>query len=150
MTSTFRKRAERRIVRAFCILLVVGGVAPLPAQASCGNDVDSNAIRSTGESLFDFELLAFSAEQGDAAPPVLPNRGMPCTGATCSRGRGLPPAPATFVSARISDICCSTTVANCWGNAESAAELTDLDKSHPLHNTFPPERPPRNPRPRAH
>ena len=142
MTSPFRERAEHRIVGAFCALLVVGLVAPVPAQASCGNDVHSNASRSTRDSLSELELLGNFAEQGDVAPAVLPHRDVPCTGPTCSRGRGFPSAPARFVSARISDICCTTLVIY-RGNPDSAAELTGLDTSHPRHNTFPPERPPR-------
>jgi hypothetical protein len=142
MTSPFRERAEQRIVGAVCALLVVGLVAPFPAQASCGNDVHSNANRSTRDSLSELELLGNFAEQGDVAPAMLPHRDVPCTGPTCSRGRGFPSAPARFVSARISDIC-TTTVVICWGTPDSGAELTDLDRSHPLHNTFPAERPPR-------
>ena len=150
MTSPFRERAEPRIVGAFCALMVVGLVASFPAHASCGNDVHSNVSRSAGESVSELELLEYAAEQGDLAPAALPNRGMPCSGPTCSRGQPFPPAPARFVSARISDICCSTSVVICWGKSDSAAEVTDLDISHPLHDTFPPERPPRNPHLRVH
>jgi hypothetical protein len=145
MISSFRERAKHRIAVAFCTLLVIGGVAPSPARASCGHDVTSSPIRSAWESLSDLELLKYSgADQANSAPTG-PRQELPCSGPSCSRGRDLPPAPATSVAFGMSDPWCYTTNSSRWDDRDWAAMPVDLSILHPRHSTSRPERPPRNP-----
>ena len=145
MLSSFRKRANHWIAGAFCMLLVVGGVAPSPARASCGHDVTSNLIRSARESLSDLDVLIYSAD----STPAAPRRDLPCSGPGCSEGRNLPQAPATSIPVRITDPFCCTTVATYGNGPDSAEKLADLSISRPRHNSSPLDRPPRDPQPRT-
>jgi hypothetical protein len=144
MFSSFDERAKHWIAGTFCMLLVIGGVAPAPARASCGHDVTSNGSRSARESLFDLKLSKdLGADQANSAPAG-PHRELPCSGPSCSRDRGFPPAPATSVMVKMIDPWCSTTISSHWDDPVSAEKPVDLSISHPRHNTSRLERPPRN------
>jgi hypothetical protein len=146
MFSSFLKRAKHRIAGAFCMLLVIGGAAPSAACASCGHDVTSNRARSARESFSRLELLKYTGVDQAKSAPAGTRRELPCSGPSCSRGRGLPPAPATSVPVRMSDPwCCCTTISSRWDDPDSAEKPDDLSTSHPWHNTSRLERPPRNP-----
>jgi hypothetical protein len=143
MVFSSRQRAKRWVAAAFCVLMVVGSIAPSQVQANCGHDVTSNVTRSTRDSFLELQLLGYSAKQGDMATAV-PKGELPCSGPSCSQRRGFPPAPAQSIPVRISDLCCCTTSVVCWDDPDSAEELTVLDISHPCHNASTPDRPPRN------
>jgi len=127
------------------LLLVVGGVAPPSARASCGRDVTSSLSRSTGKWLSRLELLG-----EPFAKPVDPASGDPrpqgpCSGPSCSGGRDLPHAPAPSPEPTDpSDSWCCTIVAQHWGGSlEPTGTLANLPSVHPRHSTSPLERPPR-------
>jgi hypothetical protein len=149
MVSSVHERTTHWIAGAFCMLMVIGGVAPSPARASCGHDVTSNQIRSSRESLSELELLKYTGTDQANSAPAGPRREMPCSGPSCSPARGLPLAPATSVPVRISDLWCCMTISSRWEEPDSAEKPVDLSISHPRHNTSRLERPPRNPQPRT-
>lgn len=151
MISSFLKRAKPWIAGAFCMLLVVGGIAPSTARASCGHNVTSDLIRSSRDSVSELELLRYdsSAESVESAP-ASPRRDLPCSGPSCSQGgRNLPQAPAPTVSVRMSDPWCCTSNSPGWDGPESAEKPAEFSLSSPRHLTSPIERPPRHPQPLA-
>jgi hypothetical protein len=145
MVSSFQERAKQGIAGAFFMLLVVGGVAPSSARASCGHDVTSDLIRSAQESLYGLDILKYSADPAPAGH----RRDLPCSGPGCSEGRNWPPAPATSISVRISDPFCCKTFAIRGEGRDSAENLDDPSIAHPRHIPSPLERPPRDPRRRT-
>jgi hypothetical protein len=148
MVSSFHERAKHWITGAFSMLLVIGGVAPSPARASCGHDVTSNRIQSARESRSDLELLKYSgADQANSAPAG-PRRELPCSGPSCSRSQGLPSAPVTSILVRMSDPWCCTTISSRWDDPDSADKPVDLSIAHPRYNASRVERPPRIHQPR--
>lgn len=142
MGTSFRERAKHSIAGAFCLLLLVGGVAPPRIQAGCSHDVTSRTSRLTGETLAHLELPRFPVGlTTDPAPPV-PRRDRPCQGPSCSRGQSLPPGPPPSLSLR-SDLWCCPAIASAWNPFHSTDRLDTSDTLHPRHETAPPERPPR-------
>jgi hypothetical protein len=146
MLSLFREPAKDRVAGAFLMLLAIGSIAPSRAQASCGNNVTSTVLRSNPESYSTPRLIGHFAKHGDVAPAGR-RRDVPCTGPTCSRGRGSSTVPS--IPVRISDPRRCTTVAFCSDDQSSTPKPTDVDLLHARHNSSPPERPPRNPEPPA-
>jgi hypothetical protein len=126
------------------MLLAIGSIAPSPAQASCGNDVTSTVLRSNRESYSAPRLIRDFAKHGDVAPAGR-RRDIPCSGPTCSRGRGSSTVPS--IPVRISDPRRCTTVAFCSDDQGSTQKPTDVDVARARHNSSPPDRPPRNPEP---
>ena len=141
MISSSPGPAKHWVAGAFCVLLVVGGVAPSPAWAGCGRDVTSKASRSTRDSLSALELLKSSAAEPADSAPAGPRPDRPCSDPSCSRGRGLPQTPAPSSPVK-SDPWYCTTIALWWGSPRSAEPLGNLSASHPRHSTSPIERPP--------
>ena len=149
MDSSFHERAKHWIAGVFSMILVIGGVAPSPARASCGHDVTSNRIRSARESLSDLELWKYSgADQANSAPAG-PRRELPCSGPSCSRRQGFPSAPVTSVLVTMSDPWCCTTISSRRDDPDSAQKPVDLSIAYPRYNTARVERPPRIPQPRT-
>jgi hypothetical protein len=131
------------------MLLVIGGGAPSPARASCGQDVTSNQTLSARESLFDLKLSKdLVADQANSAPAG-PRRELPCSGPSCSRGQGLPSAPVTSFLVRVSDPWCCTTISSRWDDLDSVDKPVDLPIAHPRYDISRVERPPRIPQPRT-
>ena len=144
MFSSFDERAKHWIAGTFCMFLVIGVVAPSPARASCGHDITSNQSRSARESLSDLTLSKeLDADQVNSATAG-PHGGLPCSGPSCSRGRGFPPAHPTSVIVKMIEPWCCTTVSRHWDDPVSAEKPVDLSISHPRHNTSRLERPPRD------
>jgi hypothetical protein len=140
MASSRGKRVISSIGGAFCMLLLVGGVAPGAAYASCSHDVSSRASRSIQDSLADLELFRYTAALSDRLPVSPPES--PCNGPSCSGRQGFPQAPAQSLSPR-SDPWCSMSIAAYRINSNSTHQFDTSPRPHPRHETVPPERPPR-------
>jgi hypothetical protein len=136
-------RAKHQVVGAFCVLLLLGGVAPSSTRASCGHGVTSGLNRAIGVSLSDLELARYQGAALADPAPADPRRDMPCSGPSCSKGRSLPHAPSSSSSPVRSDPWCCTSAAPGWASPEAVDTLGDLAASRPRHTSFRIDRPPR-------
>jgi hypothetical protein len=148
MVTSSLGRAKHLVAGAFWVLLVVGGVAATPAEAGCGHGVTSNMSRSNARSFSNLELFRDSALDPTDSPLETPRRNLPCSGPSCSKGQGLPHAPAPSSPSR-SDSWCWTTLEILWCEPQSADKLATLSTPDPQYSTSPIERPPRTSRTRT-
>ena len=143
MATWRRMQVKCSIGGAFCVLLLVVGVAPNRAQAGCGHDVTSSESRLIRDALADMELFHYPARDRLTDCPGAHARGR-APARHALREQGLPQVPVPSLSLR-SDLWCCMTIATDRIGRKSAHALDTSSRPHPRHETFPPERPPAPP-----
>lgn len=139
MTSRSLGHARHTLARAVFLLAALS-LAPSAAEASCGHDVTSRVGRSI--SVSDLTILEDLDATGSHPMPSAPRGERPCSGPSCSRGQGLPHAPAPSISPRHEDWCLTAPLPPPARDRRIGGQVADAPL-HPCHFTIIPDRPPR-------
>src|ERR1700733_12810585 len=97
MVSVNDIRAQQRVSRAFCVLVLAVGLGPSRLQAGCSHDVTSKTSRSARGSVVALEILRVTAVQLADNDPYSPIRNRTCSGFSCTRRPGSPSAESPSV-----------------------------------------------------
>ncbi|MHB1561585.1 MAG: hypothetical protein ACYC61_29400 [Isosphaeraceae bacterium] len=132
-------QARHHLARAVFLLAALA-LAPSAAEASCGHD----AIPRVGRppSVSDLTILEGLDSTRFHPLPSAPRGDRPCSGPSCSRGQGLPHAPAPSISPRHDDWCLTAPLPPPARDPRIGGQIADAPL-HPRHFTIIPDRPPR-------
>jgi hypothetical protein len=143
MSSACRKRGSFRVAGVFCVLQVGMALAPSLARGGCDYDVSSDTSRSRPLVISELIVPPSVTESAARLAPTGPMQGgRPCTGASCSRGGGLPATPSPPPRLR-SELVCWTGAECTWSSSGLHRAVVELPPALSRHSTSPPERPPR-------
>ena len=144
MISSSRIRAKISVAAAMVAAVALAGVTSEPAQAGCGRKVSSETSRSAHGSSSNLREFALAGAFVGSPGPMLPDRKLPCAGASCSEGDRLPQVPA-LASSTASELWCSLPAALVHTRPDSRDIRTGQYTVRALACTSPIERPPRLP-----
>jgi hypothetical protein len=140
MNVDWGKRRCYGAAGALFVLHAILAIAPERAAASCGHGVSSSGPRLSFVS--DLIMPASSTESDAHRAPIAPTQDRPCTGPSCSRGKGLPDAPSPPFRVS-SELVCWTGAECAWSSSGLERAVVDFPPALSRHSTSPPERPPR-------
>jgi hypothetical protein len=143
MMSSRPARTGHGLTGAFCLLAVVGLIAPSTVKAGCGHYVTASLNESTYDAFSGSAIFRLSTARVVELTRGGSERHLPCTGPSCSSERQELPPPHAPSSLEGSEAACWATFILRQPDLGGDGRWADLGISHPRTGTFFIERPPR-------